>query len=141
MKEKIYQVDACTKDIFGGSRSAVVPLRSWFRDELLQKMAMENDLAETTFFVEYDDKYYIRWFTPTAEVDLCGEATLAAAFVIYEFEKYPGNTIHFFSRGTGEFKVTKQENVLTLDLPSERARISGACKLILVGEILIGNIN
>jgi PhzF family phenazine biosynthesis protein len=75
MKLKLYQVDAFTDKLFGGNPAAVCPLDEWIDDALLQKIAMENNLSETAFYVQKDDRYEIRWFTPKVEVDLCGHAT------------------------------------------------------------------
>jgi len=86
MKLKIYQVDAFTSELFGGNPAAVCPLESWLPDELMQKIAMENNLSETAFYVKNKNGYEIRWFTPTVEVDLCGHATLATAFVLFNLK-------------------------------------------------------
>lgn len=86
MKQKIYQVDAFANEVFSGNPAAVCPLEQWLSDDLMQKIAMENNLAETAFYVKKNDKYEIRWFTPAAEVDLCGHATLATAFVLFNLE-------------------------------------------------------
>ena len=85
MKLDIYQVDAFAKEVFKGNPAAVCPFDEWIDAELMQKIALENNLAETAFFVKKDDVYEIRWFTPTFEIDLCGHATLASAFVILKF--------------------------------------------------------
>ena len=79
-----YQVDAFGKGAFSGNPAAVVPLQEWLSDELMQKIAAENNLSETAFFVPSKDGFYIRWFTPTVEVSLCGHATLASAFVLFD---------------------------------------------------------
>ena len=86
MKLKLYQIDAFTDKLFAGNPAAVVPLKKWLPDELMQKLAMENNLAETVFFVPSSVKgvdYDIRWFTPAVEINLCGHATLASAFTIF----------------------------------------------------------
>ena len=75
MSQKIYQVDAFTDKVFSGNPAAVCPLDNWLEDELLQKIAKENNLAETAFYVKEKDQYQLRWFTPKVEVDLCGHAT------------------------------------------------------------------
>src|SRR4030043_2165698 len=86
MKIPLYQVDAFSRKIFGGNPAAVCPLESWPADEMLQNIAAENNLSETAFFVQRSNgQYKLRWFTPTVEVDLCGHATLASAFVIFSF--------------------------------------------------------
>ena len=83
MKLDIYQVDAFTSDIFKGNPACIVPLDMWIPDEILLKIAQENAVAETAFYVKKNDKYHLRWFTPEIEMDLCGHATLATAHVIY----------------------------------------------------------
>jgi len=82
MPQKIYQVDAFTDHAFGGNPAAVCPLDSWLDEPTMQQIAMENNLSETAFFVPVDGHFEIRWFTPVAEIDLCGHATLASAHVI-----------------------------------------------------------
>ncbi len=119
MKQKIYQVDAFTDKIFGGNPAAVCPLNKWLSDDLLQKIAMENNLAETAFYVKKENEYQIRWFTPTVEVDLCGHATLAAAFVLFNYENHASNEIDFHSSRSGALKVSKQGDYLTLNFPTD----------------------
>ncbi|HMS11398.1 MAG TPA: PhzF family phenazine biosynthesis isomerase, partial [Pyrinomonadaceae bacterium] len=80
---KIFQVDAFTSEPFGGNPAAVVPLESWLADDVMLKIAAENNLSETAFFVKEGDRYHIRWFTPSVEVNLCGHATLATSHVIF----------------------------------------------------------
>ena len=92
---KLYQVDAFAEKLFTGNPAAVCPLDSWISDDLLQKIAMENNLAETAFYVGRGDRYEIRWFTPNTEVDLCGHATLAAAHVLFEYEDRRETPIRF----------------------------------------------
>ena len=118
MRIKIYQIDAFTNKIFGGNPAAVCPLDKWLSDDVLQKVAMENNLAETAFYVKQDEAYHIRWFTPAVEVDLCGHATLATAHVLFNFENHTGNKIVFDSR-SGKLCVTKQGALLTLDFPTD----------------------
>ncbi|HSN07788.1 MAG TPA: PhzF family phenazine biosynthesis protein [Hanamia sp.] len=120
MKLKIYQVDAFTSHLFGGNPAAVCPLESWLSDELMQKIAMENNLAETAFYVKNKDRYDIRWFTPTVEVDLCGHATLATAFVLFNYEGHQAKEIIFGSLRSGVLKVKKQNDLLTLDFPTDK---------------------
>ena len=83
MKLPIYQVDAFTDGPFTGNPAAVVPLEKWLPDDVMQKIAEENNLSETAFFVKEGEGYHIRWFTPGVEVDLCGHATLASAHVMW----------------------------------------------------------
>ncbi len=118
MEIKIYQVDAFTEKVFSGNPAAVCPLNDWLPDSLMQNIAMENNLAETAFYVKEQDGYRIRWFTPALEVDLCGHATLASAFVLFNHEGYTGDTITFNSR-SGPLAVSKRGDLLTLDFPAD----------------------
>ncbi len=118
MNLTIYQVDAFTKEVFKGNPAAIYPLESWIDAELMQKIALENNLSETAFFVKNGDVYEIRWFTPTFEIDLCGHATLASAYIIFEVLKLEESTINFHSHKSGNLSVEKNGDVLTLDFPS-----------------------
>ena len=120
MKQKIYQVDAFTDKVFNGNPAAVCPLEKWLSNEIMQKIAMENNLSETAFCVKEGDLYHIRWFTPTIEVDLCGHATLATAYILFNYESHAGNTISFITNSSGILKVTKNGDLLTLDFPADR---------------------
>jgi PhzF family phenazine biosynthesis protein len=117
MKLTIYQVDAFTNKLFGGNPAAVVPLNSWIEDSLMQQIAMENNLAETVYFVKEAGGFHIRWFTPELEIDLCGHATLAAAYVIYQKLGYTGSLIRFHSK-SGELLVAKKGQKLELNFPA-----------------------
>ena len=115
---KIYQVDAFTDQIFSGNPAAVVPLDEWMKIDEMQHIASENNLSETAFFVkEPDGKYRIRWFTPVTEVDLCGHATLAAAYVLYNHLDFKGERITFHSN-SGELSVQKKEEMYWMNFPS-----------------------
>lgn len=117
MKLPLYQLDAFTDTVFGGNPAAVVPLDTWLSDELMQSIALENNLSETAFFVPTEQGYHIRWFTPTTEVDLCGHATLATAYVIFFILNKAENEISFESR-SGNLRVTRDdEQWLTLSFP------------------------
>ena len=119
MKLQIFQVDAFTSEPFGGNPAAVVPLDAWLPPETMQAIALENNLSETAFFVPGGDgQYEIRWFTPTFEIDLCGHATLASAFTIFEVLKLESNIVNFHSHKSGKLSVEKNGDVLTLDFPS-----------------------
>lgn len=118
MKLKIYQVDAFTDKLFGGNPAAVCPLETWLPDSLMQNIAAENNLAETAFFVKEGEDYHLRWFTPTAEVPLCGHATLATAHVLFDHLGYPGSEIVFQSK-SGMLKVRREQDYLTLDFPTD----------------------
>ncbi len=119
MKLPIYQVDAFAPKPFEGNPAAVCPMDKWPSDELMQKIAMENNLSETAFFVRQNESYRLRWFTPTTEVDLCGHATLASAHVLFEHLGFGQKTIRFDSN-SGELKVQKNENRLVMDFPSAK---------------------
>jgi PhzF family phenazine biosynthesis protein len=116
VKIRLFQIDAFTDKLFGGNPAAVCPLDHWLPDALMQQIAMENNLAETAFFVRAEDRFEIRWFTPEIEVDLCGHATLASAFVIFNLEHYTKSIIEFTSR-SGLLRVLKNDDFLTLDFP------------------------
>lgn len=116
MELPIYQVDAFTSEVFKGNPAAVVPLEEWLPDEILQKIALENNLSETAFFVPTDKGFHLRWFTPTVEVDLCGHATLATSWVIYNQLGYDKDAIHFESQ-SGELIITKSDDGYTLNFP------------------------
>jgi PhzF family phenazine biosynthesis protein len=114
----MYQVDAFTSTVFGGNPAAVCPLEHWLPDDLMQAIACENNLSETAFFVRGSEKYELRWFTPEYEIDLCGHATLATAFVIFEFFERASTTICFMTK-SGELVVEKDRNaLLSMDFPS-----------------------
>lgn len=115
----IFQVDAFTDRLFSGNPAAVCILDHWLSDDTMQSIAAENNLAETAFLVPAGGNYAIRWFTPLVEVDLCGHATLAAAFVLFECTGQSGQEITFLSPRSGELKVLKQEELLFLDFPAD----------------------
>lgn len=117
MQIKIYQVDAFTQQLFGGNPAAVCPLGGWPSDELLQAIAEENNLSETAFFVPDGRQFHLRWFTPEAEVDLCGHATLAAAHVLFRHLQYQQAEISFRTR-SGELTVSLHEQGLAMDFPA-----------------------
>ncbi|MEJ2385660.1 MAG: PhzF family phenazine biosynthesis protein [Xanthomonadales bacterium] len=114
----IFQVDAFAAAPFTGNPAAVVPLEQWLDDELMQSIALENNLSETAFFVNEGDAYRIRWFTPAAEVDLCGHATLASAWVLFNELGHTAETIRFLSR-SGDLHVSRDGAWLTLDFPAQ----------------------
>jgi PhzF family phenazine biosynthesis protein len=118
MKIPCYHIDAFTSAMFGGNPAAVCPLAAWLPDALLQNIAAENSLSETAFLVPRGDDYELRWFTPTIEIDLCGHATLAAAFVLNTELGARTNPIRFHSR-SGLLTVScEADGVLTLDFPA-----------------------
>lgn len=117
MKIRLFQIDAFTSRLFGGNPAAVCPLEAWLEDGTLQAIAAENNLAETAFFVGGGGRYELRWFTPTVEVDLCGHATLASALVVFRHLEPSLEAVAFRSK-SGELRVTRSGDVLTLDFPS-----------------------
>lgn len=120
MKLTLYQVDAFTDKLFGGNPAAIIPLKKWIPDLLMQQLAMENNLAETAFFVPSEKKgvdYDIRWFTPGLEINLCGHATLASAFVIFELLKEKKKKVVFDCK-SGLLTVTRSKEMLLMDFPS-----------------------
>ncbi|PKL83110.1 MAG: isomerase [Ignavibacteriae bacterium HGW-Ignavibacteriae-3] len=119
MTFQFYQVDAFTSKLFGGNPAAVVPLEKWLDDTTLQNIAAENNLSETAFFVKEKDHYHIRWMTPVNEVPLCGHATLASAFVIFNYIEKNSNKLSFMSK-SGELIVTRDGDSLTMDFPSHK---------------------
>ncbi len=117
MKIPLYQVDAFTDRLFAGNPAAVCPLEQWLDDRTMQAIAAENNLAETAFFVPRGECYGLRWFTPTLEVDLCGHATLASAFVVFEYLDTSAAVVRFSTR-SGELVVRRREDLLTMDFPA-----------------------
>ncbi len=126
---KIYQVDAFTGEIFRGNPAAVCPLKEWVSEELMQKIAAENNLSETAFYVPEKDGFHIRWFTPTTEVELCGHATLATAHVLFNNEKYAKEEIIFYCQ-VGILKVTKKEKLITLNFPTSKLTLSSPSDIL-----------
>jgi len=116
---KIYQVDAFTSQLFTGNPATVLFLNDWLDDKLMQSIAAEHNHAETAFVVPQTNAFRIRWFTPKMEVDLCGHATLAAAFVLYNFLDYREPEIYFYSPRSGKLIVTKKGDKLYIDFPSD----------------------
>ena len=113
----IYQVDAFADELFTGNPAAVCPLDSWLPDTLMQKIASENNLSETAFFVKEGEAYHIRWFTPEIEVDLCGHATLASAHVLFRHLNVAGERILFTSK-SGPLYVKTRDDLICLDFPA-----------------------
>lgn len=120
----IFQIDAFAETPFSGNPAAVVPLDRWLPDDVLQKIAMENNLAETAFFVPTPDAddtdFHLRWFTPAVEVDLCGHATLATAAVLFEKLSFAAETVRFQSQ-SGILRVRSQKERFQLDFPVRAA--------------------
>ena len=117
MRLRIFQIDAFTDEVFGGNPAAVCPLESWLDDATLQAIANENNLSETAFFVPENGAYALRWFTPLAEVDLCGHATLASAHVVFHHVQRDADSVSFETR-SGRLNVTRGGDGLTMDFPA-----------------------
>jgi PhzF family phenazine biosynthesis protein len=118
-----FQADAFAARVFEGNPAAIVPLAAWLPDATMQKIALENNLAETAFFVETaPGRYHLRWFTPEIEVDLCGHATLASAFVVFRHLAPKLDAVVFDTR-SGPLTVTKTGNgAMTMDFPALESR-------------------
>jgi len=114
----IYQADAFTGKLFGGNPAAICPLTEWLPDELMQTIAVENNLAETAFFVKNETGYKLRWFTPEYEIDLCGHATLASAHILFTELGHQGDTIHFETVKAGTLTVKRDGDKYAMDFPS-----------------------
>jgi PhzF family phenazine biosynthesis protein len=120
MKLTLYQIDAFANELFSGNPAAVIPLKKWLSDTLMQQLAMENNLAETVFFVpskEKDVDYDIRWFTPEVEINLCGHATLASAHTIFSILKEKKKTL-VFSCKSGLLNIKKKKDIIEMEFPS-----------------------
>ena len=117
MNLEMFQVDAFTDNLFGGNPAAVVPLEKWLPDEVLQAIAAENNLSETAFTVPKGGGFGLRWFTPLLEVDLCGHATLATAFVLFNEGIVTGDRVTFESQ-SGALAVEREGDFLSLDFPA-----------------------
>lgn len=130
MKLNLYQIDAFASALFTGNPAAVIPLNEWIDDTLMQNLAAENNLAETVFFVQTGSNsstiwegekgaadYHIRWFTPEFEINLCGHATLASAYVLFELLGYDKPVVTFSSQ-SGLLRVEKKGEVFEMDFPS-----------------------
>lgn len=113
----LYQIDAFTGRLFAGNPAAVCPLEEWLSPEQMQAMAAENNLSETAFFVRGVEGYDLRWFTPKVEVDLCGHATLASAFVVFQYLEPERKEVRFHTR-SGELTVRRQGELLVMDFPA-----------------------
>ena len=121
MELPIFQVDAFSSKVFGGNPAAICPLEAWLPDATLQSIALENNLSETAYFVKTSDRYHLRWFTPAAEMDLCGHATLASAYVLFHELGYQGKAISFDTK-SGELVVKRDNGLLVMDFPSRPPR-------------------
>ncbi len=119
MKIPLYQIDAFTDGVFKGNPAAVCPLKEWLDKDTMLNIAAENNLSETAFFVSNGDSFELKWFTPKIEIDLCGHATLATAYVIFNYLKPDLNVVKFMTN-SGELIVNRNENFLIMNLPSSK---------------------
>lgn len=130
MDLNIYQVDAFASEVFEGNPAAVCPLDSWLPDDILQKVAEENNLSETAFFVAENDSFSLRWFTPEDEVNLCGHATLATAHVLFEHLGHSGQTIQF-QTNSGRLIVEKSDLGYSMDFPATMPKAAEAPNILI----------
>ena len=119
MKLSLYQIDAFANKVFEGNPAAVIPLEDWLPAKTMQLIASENNLSETAFFCPSDNNYEIRWFTPNGEIELCGHATLASAYVLFNILNYKTEQIEFNSL-SGSLIVKKINDLFRLDFPSQK---------------------
>lgn len=129
MKLNLYQIDAFTDKTFGGNPACVVPLENWLTDDILLKIAKENAVAETAFFVDNGDKIHLRWFTPEIEMDLCGHATLATAHCLREILDYKNDKI-VFETLSGDLTVMVENGLYKMDFPSRMPSLAPLPKII-----------
>lgn len=125
MKIPYFEVLAFTDRLFAGNPAGVCVLEEWLPDEMLQKIATENNLAETAFFIDRENVFDIRWLSPSAEIDLCGHATIGSAHVLFQHLGRSGNSLAFHSRSGGDLRVDRVGERLVLDFPS---RPAAACE-------------
>jgi PhzF family phenazine biosynthesis protein len=118
MRIPLYQVDAFADRPFAGNPAAVCPLDAWLPEERMQAIAAENNLSETAYFVPEGDGFRLRWFTPAVEIDLCGHATLASAYVLYRHLGYARERVRFETMKAGALTVTPDGDRFALDFPS-----------------------
>jgi len=132
MRIPIYQIDAFTNEQFKGNPAAVCPLTEWIKDDLMQDIAAENNLSETAFFVKKDHEYELRWFTPKEEVDLCGHATLASAYVIFTYLDKRITKVIFHTK-SGILEVSREGSLLTMIFPSREGEKCEAPEALIKG--------
>lgn len=132
MKIQYFVVDAFATKPFHGNPAGVCPLEKWLSDAAMQNIAAENNLPETAFFIRRGDDYELRWFSPATEIDLCGHATLASAFILFSEPGFHGDTVRFHSR-SGVLTVSCAGEILTLDFPSRPPAPCGAPEALVRG--------
>jgi PhzF family phenazine biosynthesis protein len=132
MELTLFQIDAFSDKVFSGNPAAVCPLDGWLSETDLQAIAEENNLSETAFYVPVEGGFHLRWFTPKAEVDLCGHATLATAYVIFNLSNFTRDTVHFETR-SGKLSVSKDHDLLVMDFPSQPGKPCECPPLLIEG--------
>ena len=130
MEIDIFQIDAFTSELFKGNPACVMPLDNWLPDELLLKIAKENNVSETAFFIKEGEGFYLRWFTPEIEMDLCGHATLATAYCLKNHLDYKKNKVIFDSM-SGELIVKFDGDYIQMDFPHRKPKSSELPKNIM----------
>ncbi len=120
MKIPLYQIDVFTDGVFKGNPAAVCPLKEWLDKDTMLSIAAENNLSETAFFVSNGDFFELKWFSPKIEIDLCGHATLATAYVIFNYLKPDINIVKFMTN-SGELTVSRNDNMLIMNFPSSKS--------------------
>ena len=116
---QIFQIDAFTSEIFKGNPACVMPLDNWLPDDTLLKIAKENNVSETAYFIKKEDHFYLRWFTPEIEMDLCGHATLATAYCLRNHLNYKKDSVKFDSM-SGELVVKFKADYMQMDFPHRK---------------------
>jgi len=132
MRRPYYHVDAFTGKLFSGNPAGVCPLEQWLPEEILQRIAAENNLSETAFFKRQPGFFELRWFTPTVEVDLCGHATLAPAHVLFNELAHPDSTVRF-QTASGLLTATRRNGMIELDFPARQPLACTAPEKLVLG--------
>ena len=130
MEIDIFQIDAFTSELFKGNPACVMPLDNWLPDDLLLRIAKENNVSETAFFIKEGEGFYLRWFTPEIEMDLCGHATLATAYCLKNHLDYKKNKVIFDSM-SGELIVKFDGDYIQMDFPHRKPKSSELPKNIM----------
>lgn len=117
MTMKQYVVDAFTDTVFAGNPAAICVMEDWLSEDMMMNITRENNLSETAFVVPEEDHYHLRWFTPGGEIDLCGHATLATAYVITRFVRPDLKKVHFETL-SGTLMVEKKGDLFEMDFPA-----------------------
>lgn len=136
MNLRFFQVDAFASRPFAGNPAAVMPLPEWLPDETLQAIAAEHNLAETAFFVPQGGDFHLRWFTPTVEMDLCGHATLASAYIVFNELDRAREQVAFHTNKSGTLTVTRDGDRLAMDFPALKTEPAGVSEVEPVAQVL-----